>query len=691
MFPPVGQNLRQGRLITRRAPCLSVREIVPALLVGWLVGVPVAAQPPQPSTGFHEEETVVYAHDDVALASTLWIPNAPGPHPAVLVAHGFGGSREDVRDAAEHLAEQGYVALAWDARGFGQSGGLVGLNGPSEVRDVSTLVTYLARRPEVRLDARDDPRVGMWGSSYGGAIQLLASAHDPRIDALTPRITWNWLEYSLSPNGVLKTGWIVIFYTVGTAAGHGATTGNPNAGGLDPKLTQYFVEAMATNQLSAAAASDLRERSPRTFLEQVRAPALLLQGWQDSLFNANEAAWTYRQLVGQGTPANLAFFDGGHGAPTKSGVEDLLTNRTDDWFRFWLRGEGSGETLVETPVAWVGGDAPVEFSWPSRDLQSTPYYFAGDGTTQGRLGPVPPAEASRALLGVGGIASYSALPELQRFVPGSRADPPATSVTFRTDPLASPVRFFGEARIVLWVATTADAAPLFVKIYDEAPDGSAVLLDDQVSPVRVVGPDVSLASPRPYEVPLVALHHTFEAGHRIRLTFSTSDLLYGSGRTAGVVALFQDPERPSLLVFPAIPGDRYTDRDPPTIRAVLAQGANAVEAQIVDARGVAAAHLLWRSADGAGISVGLNGSSDAYGFRLGFPTPTRIQFHVVAYDAAGNLARSGEQEAFVGPSAPQPRGAPGPSLAAALWVLALAGLWEARRDRATDTLMRRRP
>jgi ABC-2 type transport system ATP-binding protein len=63
--------------------------------------------------------------------------------PAVLLGHGFGGSKEDVRAQAEQLARDGYAVLTWSARGFGRSTGRIGLNDPDrEVKDVSRLIDW---------------------------------------------------------------------------------------------------------------------------------------------------------------------------------------------------------------------------------------------------------------------------------------------------------------------------------------------------------------------------------------------------------------------------------------------------------------------------------------------------------------------------------------------------------------------
>lgn len=93
--------------------------------------------------------------------------------------------------------------LTWSARGFGRSTGQIGLNAQDgEVQDVKHLVDWLATRPEVQLDGPGDPRVGITGASYGGAIALLAAAADPRIDAIAPQITWWDLPQALFPQSV---------------------------------------------------------------------------------------------------------------------------------------------------------------------------------------------------------------------------------------------------------------------------------------------------------------------------------------------------------------------------------------------------------------------------------------------------------------------------------------------------------
>nr|MDQ3402976.1 CocE/NonD family hydrolase [Actinomycetota bacterium] len=136
----------------------------------------------------------------VRLETTLYLPEQT-PAPAVLVAHGFGGSKASVDSDARELAQRGFVVLAWSARGFGRSTGEIALNSPEhEVADAGRLVDWLATRPEVVKDGDNDPKVGVTGGSYGGSLSLLLAGTDPRVDALVPVITYNDLGQALLPN-----------------------------------------------------------------------------------------------------------------------------------------------------------------------------------------------------------------------------------------------------------------------------------------------------------------------------------------------------------------------------------------------------------------------------------------------------------------------------------------------------------
>ncbi|HEX6357808.1 alpha/beta fold hydrolase [Actinophytocola sp.] len=186
----------------------------------------------------------------VKLDATLYLPEQT-PAPAVIVAHGFGGSKRSVDGDARELAQRGFVAVAYSARGFGRSEGQIGLNSiPYEVADASAIVDWLGEQPEVTKDGADDPKVGVTGGSYGGSLSLLLAGTDKRVDALAPVITYNDLSQALLPNsattddtepstpaanafaadGVFKRSWAGIFFASGAG---GAGLSDPTADAVE--------------------------------------------------------------------------------------------------------------------------------------------------------------------------------------------------------------------------------------------------------------------------------------------------------------------------------------------------------------------------------------------------------------------------------------------------------------------------
>ena len=73
--------------------------------------------------------------------------------------------------------------LAYDARGHGQSGGLIGIDGPKEIADVRAVFAWLARPAGRRRYAK----IGGWGISYGGGAAW---------NSLAAGVPWAALEVS---------------------------------------------------------------------------------------------------------------------------------------------------------------------------------------------------------------------------------------------------------------------------------------------------------------------------------------------------------------------------------------------------------------------------------------------------------------------------------------------------------------
>ena len=96
---------------------------------------------------------------------------------AVLLCHGYTGVKDlYLPDNAASLNQAGYVAMTFDYKGWGDSEGTRSRLAPySRVMDVQAAMTFLGYQPEV-----DQARIGLYGTSYGGATVSWVGAVDQR-------------------------------------------------------------------------------------------------------------------------------------------------------------------------------------------------------------------------------------------------------------------------------------------------------------------------------------------------------------------------------------------------------------------------------------------------------------------------------------------------------------------------------
>ncbi|MFI6351913.1 CocE/NonD family hydrolase [Streptomyces sp. NPDC050743] len=462
----------------------------------------------------------VMAVDGVRLDTSFFTPATAGRHPAVLLAHGFGGSKNDMRQQAEDLAREGYAVLTWSARGFGRSTGKIGLNDPEgEVADVSRLVDWLAKRPEVRLDKPGDPRVGMAGGSYGGAISLLAAGYDHRVDAIAPAITYWNLADALFPNGVFKKLWAGVFVNTGGGCAR-----------FEPALCRMYDRVAESGTPDAAARQILQERSPSAVGSRIKVPTLLLQGQTDSLFTLAQSDAAQKAIRANGAPVDVDWIAGGHdGGDMETG---RVQARVRAWFDRYLKGDKSAGTGPAFRITRTGGVNSTDGTAQLRGatagtypgLRNHPRAVPLTGGTGQRVtnpaGASPPGiSALPGLGGSGGLGQLSALGL------GVSLDFPGQYATFDSAPLTRDLQITGTPTVPLHITSTSDDAVLFGKVYDVGPDGTQQVLPAQlVAPFRVTGAKAG----KDVTVTLPAVDHEVQKGHRLRLVLASTDLGYAS-------------------------------------------------------------------------------------------------------------------------------------------------------------------
>ena len=96
----------------------------------------------------------------------------------IVLCHGYTGVKDlYLPDNARVLVEAGYAVLAFDYKGWGESEGPRTRLAPySRVADVQAALTCLGAQAEV-----DESRLGIYGTSYGGATVVWTGAVDRRV------------------------------------------------------------------------------------------------------------------------------------------------------------------------------------------------------------------------------------------------------------------------------------------------------------------------------------------------------------------------------------------------------------------------------------------------------------------------------------------------------------------------------
>ena len=496
---------------SRRTRLLALCAVVAVLLAGgvhWFR--------PTADTAVRTTEEMLHvpeapgSDERIAIDTTLFVPESAtgsAPAPAVLLAHGFGGDKTDLAEQARDLAQRGLVVLTYSARGFGRSGGTISMNHPDfEVADASRLVDHLATLDSVELNDEGDPRVGVSGASYGGALSLLLAGTDDRIDVVAPVITYNDLASALLPNaagenasrgdtpatgadaphGVFKKAWGGMLFAAGSAgaadtasaqknpndssAGGGTTdndttdsdTTNSHGGRLRcGRFSTNICRAYRDIALDGAASQDtlrlLHSVSPSAVTDNIDIPTLLVQGTQDTLFGLEQADANARQISEAGGEVEVVWFPGGHGSADPG---EHVTGILGDWLVEHL----SGDRGAPRPGFTYGVPGPVrDRDEDERNIRwvTAPSYpglgKAGD-TNRDRVRLRGPKQ--RIMRPAGATPSaVSGLPSLQQFLGNSSRlagrisiAPPDQSARFTTAPLEEELLVTGTPRVTLRIA-----------------------------------------------------------------------------------------------------------------------------------------------------------------------------------------------------------------------------------------------
>lgn len=302
--------------------------------------------------------------------TTIVVHEMPQPGnvkaPTILVGPGWGGSgvADSSGSEVEFLQKAGYNVVSWDPRGFGESGGVVSFNNPKiDGRDVQKIIDHVATRPWAQLDRPGDPRLGMFGGSYGAGIQYATASIDKRVDALAASVGWYSLRESLYPSRTFKQGFAKLLYVSGKAA---AERVGGAAGGLPAQLGSGYEDAARTGTVSRSFENWFAAQGPQpSDFSKITAPTLVIGGTIDTLFALRQQVTIFNRIRAAGTRTKMLWVCAGHGicntgngggAGDRRAVLDSVY--AQQRVLTWLNAHVKRQKIATGPVfEWVSDDA----------------------------------------------------------------------------------------------------------------------------------------------------------------------------------------------------------------------------------------------------------------------------------------------------------------------------------------------
>lgn len=509
-----------------------------------------------------ERDVAVPMRDDVVLRANVFRPDAPGPHPVLLLRTPYG------KDAVktDPYVKAGYIVVTQDARGRYASDGKWESFYRFDTHDATDgydTVEWAAKLPD------SNGKVGTLGASYNAFLQWrLAPLRPPSLVAMTassipPRLT------TLEGPGTIRPGRRLNWFYAGMApdmrkrSGAEGTTTKAEAGklwkdGEGERLLHFLpwldLPKAVFEDEDDAVKSWLRapHHDPWQFVEkcgEVSVPNLDIVGWFDHCNDGIEMHQAMRR-VGRTAAARDGqrliigpWSHSGRGNRKQGGV-DFGPNASLDlaqtevrWFNHWLKGEANG-VRSDSPVRiFVMGanqwrDEP---EWPPRRAKAQTLYF-----TSGGYANTPAGDGKLVVKKPGAVMDKfdydprNPVPTLwtaAMFTVPADQKPLAARpdiLVYQSEPLGAPLEVTGYPEVILHAASSAADTDFFARLIDVAPDGSNRDIASGMVRARFrAGLDKpKLLKPGEvveYRIKLRPTSNEFQPGHRIRLDITSSD------------------------------------------------------------------------------------------------------------------------------------------------------------------------
>lgn len=478
--------------------------------------------------------------DGIHLAARIWRPRTEDPVPAIVeYIPYFKRFSTATRDATTHhyLAGHGYACIRVDIRGSGESEGLLADEYlPQEQDDGCAVLRWIADQPWCTGD------VGMMGISWGGFNGLqIAAKRPPELKAV---VTVSSTDDRYADD-VHHMGGCLLGDNISWGSVMFAYTSLPP----DPALVGDRWRDMWQERLEACnpwLRTWLRHQRRDEYwrhgsicedFSAVQCPVYAVSGWADGYSNTVFRLMEHLDVPRKGLigPWSHKYPHLGVPGPAIGFLQELLR-----WWDHWLKGRDTG--VMDDPMlrVWMQDSVPpttfyherpgrwvAETEWPASSILFREFGLDRDRLTVPGEKPGRPRVTVQSPLTVGLFAgkwcSYAAGPDLAH----DQREEDGGALVFESDPLEQDMEILGSPYAELQISTDQPVAMIAARLSDVAPDDKATrvtfgLLNLTQREDREHPSELEPGQVYRVRVQLNAVAQVFPAGHRLRLSLSTS-------------------------------------------------------------------------------------------------------------------------------------------------------------------------
>ena len=502
---------------------------------------------------FPESLKVTYHHpvpmrDGVPLATDIYLPEAEGPFPTLLVRDIYSSGTSAIRQSyAKFATANGYAFVFQSARGRYDSEGHW-YPYFQEINDGDDTLTWIAEQPW------SNGKVGMFGTSYLGSAQWLAALNrNPALKAIVPAMSpGNYYRDVAYPGGAFsllsRARWGIGIVGSRTSMMYPSINW---ADSIDHLPIESLGESLGFNvrhfqDWLAHPSYDAywKPLNLEARASEMIVPALNIGGWYDVFLRSTIGSYktmteeAASQIARDNQRMIIGPWPHGWNSSVRTGEvdfgDDALIDVSPlflDWFDHWLK---DGDKPQGAPIRlFVMGENVWrdENEWPLARTDYQKWYLHGDSA----LAPRSPADGAGPLSYVydpadpvptlgGNIMD----PALRGPFDQAPLDEREDILRFVSEPFATDMEITGPVRAILYAATDAADTDFMVKLIVVKPDGAAYNLVDGVIRARYregFEEPVAIEPDRVYryDIDVWATSYLLSAGDRLRVDVTSSN------------------------------------------------------------------------------------------------------------------------------------------------------------------------